>query len=352
MFLNSTEIVANIFKEEFLKNPLTSRELSRKEKQFLPNHIIKLKEIKKTYGLDVMENQQTWRQISVTDFQEKLSCPQKLIKTCLERNIHTLGDMFVREQQLNQNSYTKRIILRPKKHILNRVWKNFNTELTRDWEIITIAAQLLINDPIIRIKKALSKAKDIEMGSLMEEENMIIATDGSFKDNEGGIGIVTEKGEKINMNAFAAASSFDCEIQAIYIACKMTKGNIQILTDSMASIKIIEGDRKTNNPYVKAIRKEKQRITLRHIKSHQVETQQMTHEEKALIQLNNEADIEANRGRKNRNKTKAIPPAQELDRYLFTFNEKIIYDKIDTILYSEIFKEEVAKANLNAFSNP
>ncbi|EFC39306.1 predicted protein [Naegleria gruberi] len=188
------------------------------------------------------------------------------------------------------------------------------------------------------------------MGSLMEEENMIIATDGSFKDNEGGIGIVTEKGEKINMNAFAAASSFDCEIQAIYIACKMTKGNIQILTDSMASIKIIEGDRKTNNPYVKAIRKEKQRITLRHIKSHQVETQQMTHEEKVLIQLNNEADIEANRGRKNRNKTKAIPPAQELDRYLFTFNEKIIYDKIDTILYSEIFKEEVAKANLNAFS--
>ena len=142
----------------------------------------------------------------------------------------------------------------------------------------------------------MSEIKDTTITEYSGTEN-VFATDGSYYGKKGGIGIVARNGQEFALAAHHPSSSFDCEVQAIYYACKIADPSqtaITIITDSMSSIKAIQGNKKTNN-FVNETRRYKDQIRFLFINSH-IDIDRHKEKDKWKAKLNRRADELANEG--------------------------------------------------------
>ena len=309
---NSTRLFIREFERKFQKNPIED-ELSSNEKECLPQYISKMREITKIWNVNIHNKMASWKEVGIKELIREDNRVYKIVQACTDAKKTKMADIFI---NTSQNS----VSLKPKKEWYDSIWDFSNSKRARGWNFYTKVAQATIDTP--RIKMRYSQEPVIV--EPLNGNDYIFATDGSYEDNEGGIGIVSSSHHKIFMKAHHPTSSFDCEIQAICHICRITQDKqITIITDSWSSIQAIQSKTKTNNEWINEARKHKHRIQFQFIKAHMaIEDHEEKDQWNAL--LNQEADELANWARISND----IPTIQwpAIPNLIYMASDQIIYD--------------------------
>ena len=176
-----------------------------------------------------------------------------------------------------------------------------------------------------------------------DKSSITIATDGSYENGLGGSAILSSEGEWVIARTYSPTCSFDCEIQAIYMGTVVAQEypKIHIITDSLSSIKIINSKRKSHNPFINFIRKQRKKISFTFVKSHQ-NLNKLSGRDLEIAFLNGQVDEKADQAK---HATITVTPPQNETQIRVKWRNKEIFDRIDDGIYSNRYSKEITTSH-------